>query len=148
MHDRYLSLTERFTEYKTMMQGLSQYAQDKKYLEQINDGLLILEAYYGDINSINLITKDHRPIEPLPGNIKEYSKCQAIDVKDLLQIMVSNGMLLITKAFSDYPGLIDPLIRKNRKKALYIKMKHKGLERQVVINLNDNTPLMIPRDIY
>lgn len=150
LHDRYVALIENFANYKSMVQELARYAEDKRFLERISNGLLILEAYYGKLSAVTSIASNPqcRPVDPLQGNMKQYMKCQAVDVRDLLQIMTSNGKLLIARGFSKYPGLIDPLMDEKAKRGLCVRMKYRGLEKQVVLRLNDETSVVIPRDVY
>eukprot|EP00826_Nyctotherus_ovalis_P037813 TRINITY_DN3484_c0_g2_i17.p1 TRINITY_DN3484_c0_g2~~TRINITY_DN3484_c0_g2_i17.p1 ORF type:complete len:380 (-),score=95.01 TRINITY_DN3484_c0_g2_i17:63-1202(-) len=150
LHDRYVVLIENFANYKSMMQELARYAEDKRFLERINNGLLILEAYYGKLSAVTNISKNpnYRPVNPLQENMKQYMRCQAVDVRDLLQIMTSNGKLLISRSFSKYPGLIDPLMDKKAERGLCVRVKYRGLEKRAVVRLGNDTSVIIPRDMY
>jgi len=132
-----------------MMLGLERYANDKRFLENLNNGLIIQEAFYGGEDTINRIYRDpnYRPIEPLGGNMENYAQCQAVDITNLLQIMISNGRLLINREFNSYPGLVNPSITDESKKAIYMKVKYRGLERSFVICPED-VNIIIPRDIF
>ena len=77
--------------YYNTIQGLERYASDKKFLEELNNGLIVLEAYYSDLDTLHDIQHNaaYRPVEPRRDNMETYLACQAINVTNLLQIMVS-----------------------------------------------------------
>ena len=149
LYDIYTRIIYGYTNIKNTEQELSKCVESKRVLDQINNSLIVIEGFYGGIDYISRIANDpkFRPVEPMKGNMEEYMKCQAIDITNLLQIIVLNGTLKINKDFHKHYKLLNPSLNDFSKKAIYLKIQYLGIEKSLVICLNTDTPITIPRDL-
>ncbi len=95
LEDRYRRVVDGYVNYRSLNDMLERYAEQKRGLEELNDGLIILQAYYGSHNAIRELQQspDRRPAVPQRDNMQDYLDCQAIDVTRMLQIMVPDNII-------------------------------------------------------
>ena len=116
-------------------------------LEGNGKGLEIVEAYYGLDEHIMQLDAGLTQFK-MPTNIKEYYELQVVPLKRVLQIMVVNSQLVISKDLfrRDYRFVFNPCIRKSSRCLLYVAYKFKGRPNSIIYEL-DSEVLVLPHDI-
>lgn len=89
-----------------------------------NNGLIIIEAYYGLADHI--IEIDAGQYYKLPSTIEEYLNMQVIPIKKRLQILVKDSQLVLHKSLfkKSSRSMFNPCVNKQAKTLLYIKYKY------------------------
>lgn len=92
-----------FATYSDKLQKMRQWVQDQTFYLQKSlqtetklKGLVIIEAYFGLDEHVMLVEAGIMQFK-LPQNTKEYYECQLIPVKKVLQLMVEDSQLVISR---------------------------------------------------
>lgn len=142
-----------FQRYKSDTDRANSFVQENQIFyersfrsESINDGLIIVEAYYGLAEHIYQIEADIIRFK-FPETIQDYLNCQLIPVTKQLQIQVENGQLILPTNFaSSVRGVYSPVSNPRAKSLLYLRYKYRGLTKVLVYDFG-RIELVLPRDV-